>query len=1018
MRPHKAFELLAEDSLFAVLPDEIVPRIKRAATVRAVSRGASVSRQGEPAAKLIIPVDGGLRLITRDGQRTVTAQLRAHRALNLGAVLAGAPWAYSAVADTNQHVLEIDAALFRDALATTPTFLRYLQRITGHTALREAANALRRGGLTPRSIQRLFLALEERELAASEYAFEHEPAWVLVDRGALVILHDADGDSVERTMLAPGEFYGGVAALKNACAFRLRAGSPTTVFAIAAPQLRELCDADADLARVLRLEHPGVQRRLRRSFVETGQALTQVIDRSTLLAQGQQQPVAPLGQPWLLTLDRAREVDGYQCTSVEESPAAALASLLRFHERPVTYASVRRTLARRSPPSFLDLAQIAERHGLMTHAAKVERPEQLRDLRAPFLLVIGARCVVVHEVGRRTIRIFDPLSGPRELPLSALRQDFTGQTLVCRDVRPVLDELGGGGKLTSYLALFDDVRGALIAAAIASLVVLGLSVVAPRLNALVIDQVLAYQDVGLLGVVAIGLVLIHISTFVLSGFRGLCVGYLGGLMEYRLSALTLRHTLGVSFDAHGESRVGSSLSRLAELAQVRRALSTDIIEIALQLAQGALFAFLVFYYSIKLGLILVVAVPVGTLIVRLGGRLYRKRYLELFDARTRMQAQTTEQIEQVATIKSLGGNQAAQRRWENALVSTVSVERDISRVQVGVQAALTMVGETVRIGGMYIGITLALRGELSPGLMLAVTQYMSGALEPLVGLASKLDELQQARISLRKLEELYRHPIEDDETIAMGGDAAFEGAIRARNVGFTYADGTEVLHDISLDIKPGQTVAIVGRSGSGKTTLAKLLHGAMRPTSGELFFDDQDSALVSLPVIRRNVGIVLQESMLFSGTIAANIAYGDDRPDELRVREAARLAAAHEFITALPRGYDTYLAEGGLGLSGGQRQRVCIARALYRAPRILIFDEATSSLDAESERAILANMRDILRGRTGLVIAHRINTVQYADRILVIDRGRLVEDGTHTELLARRGVYYSLFGQHAGALAG
>jgi ATP-binding cassette subfamily B protein len=339
------------------------------------------------------------------------------------------------------------------------------------------------------------------------------------------------------------------------------------------------------------------------------------------------------------------------------------------------------------------------------------------------------------------------------------------------------------------------------------------------------------------------------------------------------------------------------------------------------------------------------------------------------------------------------------------------VEKRVLTGQLVVSSLLSIIQQSVTIFGMYVAIRLVLSGELSPGGMIAVTQYTGGALGPLVSFATKLDEFQQVGVSLRRVDELFHHAVEDDETTAVRSDVLFEGAIRARNISFSYPDGPPILRDISFDIFPGQTVAVVGRSGSGKTTLAKLLHGAFRPTSGELRFDEHDASTLSLPTIRRNVGMLLQEGQLFAGTIMDNIAYADDRPDDVRVGEVARLAAAHDFIMAFPMKYETYLAEGGLGLSGGQRQRICLARTLYGRPQILIMDEATSALDAESERAILSNMRDILRGRTALVIAHRLNTIKHADRILVIDQGELVEDGTHDELVAKRGLYFTLFNQ-------
>jgi ABC-type bacteriocin/lantibiotic exporter with double-glycine peptidase domain len=677
---------------------------------------------------------------------------------------------------------------------------------------------------------------------------------------------------------------------------------------------------------------------------------------------------------------------------------------------------------------LLDLAQIAERQGMMTHSAKLATPAELRRLSAPFLLLVGHEWVVVHQVERRAIRVFSPLGGLRVIALRQLRTVWSGATLMFQDVRPFLHDLmpeaetsdktdnkepapkqTTQGKRSAYFKLFRDVRGALLAAIIVASGVLALSVLAPLLNGLVVDQVLVYGDVGLLGVVAVGLILIHLSTFALSGFRDLALAYLGGLIEHRLSSLALRHTLGIAPDAHGDDRVGVTLARLGELKAIRSSLSTDIVQILLQVAKGTVYLLLVLVYSWKLGLVLLAAFPTSYLVIRIGGKRYRARYVELFDENAKMQSQTTEQVEQVATIKALGGDLAAQKRWEKTLVGKVGVERRLVNIQVVMQACLGSVEETVKIAGMYLGVSLVLKLEMSPGTLLAVSQYAVGALVPLMGLSGKLEELAQLGVSLRKLDDLFKSPLEDDESAAVRSDVAFSGAISARDLAFAYGDGPPVIRGMSFDIKPGQTIAIVGRSGSGKTTLAKVLHGALRQSSGELIFDEQDSRSVSLPMIRRNVGIILQDSQLFAGTIHENIAYGDDRPEETRIRECARLAAAHEFISAFPNGYQTYLAEGGLGLSGGQRQRICIARALYRSPRILVMDEATSALDAESERAILANMRDILHGRTGIVIAHRLNTVKHADRILVIDEGQIVEDGTHDELVAKRGLYHSLF---------
>ena len=276
------------------------------------------------------------------------------------------------------------------------------------------------------------------------------------------------------------------------------------------------------------------------------------------------------------------------------------------------------------------------------------------------------------------------------------------------------------------------------------------------------------------------------------------------------------------------------------------------------------------------------------------------------------------------------------------------------------------------------------------------------------------DELQTARILIGRLDDVIdQEPEQGADRSALLPVESLAGEIELVDVGFRYggSQAPPILDGITLRVEPGQTIAIVGRSGSGKTTLVKLLAGLLEPTSGTIRYDGVDLSTVDYRTLRRHVGVVLQESYLFEGTIAENIALGEERPDADRVAWAARAASAHDFVDRLPLGYETRVGESGLRLSGGQQQRISIARALYHRPPILLFDEATSALDSESERAVKESMDELFEGRTSFVIAHRLSTIRDADRILVLDRGRLVEDGTHDELLARQGLYYYLASQ-------
>jgi ATP-binding cassette subfamily B protein len=295
---------------------------------------------------------------------------------------------------------------------------------------------------------------------------------------------------------------------------------------------------------------------------------------------------------------------------------------------------------------------------------------------------------------------------------------------------------------------------------------------------------------------------------------------------------------------------------------------------------------------------------------------------------------------------------------------------------------------------------------------MAFNALMGSVLAPLMGLVGLWSRFNDAAVAMERLGDvLDLDPEQKPEDLAnrvalpdLRGEIKFDG------VYFRYGGGETpyVLENINLDIKPGELVAIVGRSGSGKTTLAKLLVGFYTPTDGKLMVDGYDINVIDKEYYRAQVGYVMQTNLLFSGTIAENIASGDDAPDRRRIEEVARRADAHGFISKLPMGYEQVVGERGTGLSGGQIQRLCIARALYHDPRLLVFDEATSALDTQSESNIIAAMNDILQGRTAVIIAHRLSTIMRADKILVLYEGKVVEQGKHDELVARRGMYYEL----------
>jgi subfamily B ATP-binding cassette protein HlyB/CyaB len=367
------------------------------------------------------------------------------------------------------------------------------------------------------------------------------------------------------------------------------------------------------------------------------------------------------------------------------------------------------------------------------------------------------------------------------------------------------------------------------------------------------------------------------------------------------------------------------------------------------------------------------------------------------------------------TVKAMAVEPQFTRNWDNQLAAYVASAFRSNTVAAFAREGVNLIGKLVTVITLWMGARLVMQGELSLGQLIAFNMLAGRVAQPIMRLAQLWTDFQQVGISMQRLGDILNTPMEAGQASRMNLPA-ISGRVEFERVSFRYRpDGAEILKDVSLVVEPGQIIGIVGRSGSGKSTLTKLLQRLYSPERGRVMVDGVDLALADPIWLRRQVGVVLQENMLFNRSVRDNIALSDPGIFLERVIAAAKLAGAHEFIMELANGYDTLVGEHGASLSGGQRQRIAIARALITNPRILIFDEATSALDYESERIIQDNMREICKGRTVFIIAHRLSAVRHANRILVIERGQLVESGTHDELLQHQaGIYTRLYNLQQG----
>jgi subfamily B ATP-binding cassette protein HlyB/CyaB len=520
------------------------------------------------------------------------------------------------------------------------------------------------------------------------------------------------------------------------------------------------------------------------------------------------------------------------------------------------------------------------------------------------------------------------------------------------------------------------------------------------------DKVLVHRALSTLDVIAIGLLVVTVYEVVLSGLRSYVFAHTTSRIDVELGARLFRHLMNLPLAYFQARRVGDSVARVRELENIRAFLTGSSITVVLDVLFSVVFIGVMFFYSFWLTLVVLASLPLYFLLSLIITPLLRARLNEKFDRGAENQAFLVEAIAGIDTLKSAAVEPQMQRRWENQIAAYVAASFSSTTMSTLANEGVNLIGKLVTVLTLWLGARLVIEGQMTVGQLIAFNMLAARVAQPIMRLAQLWTDFQQTGISIQRLGDILNAPTELSG--AKSSLPPIAGHIRFEHVHFRYRpDGPEVLSDINLEIAPGEVIGVVGRSGSGKSTLTKLVQRLYVPERGRVLIDGLDLALADASSLRRQIGVVLQDNVLFNRSVRDNIALADPGAPMERVIAAAKLAGAHEFILELPEAYDTEVGEHGSTLSGGQRQRIAIARALMSEPRILIFDEATSALDYQSEQVIQNNMRAICQGRTVIIIAHRLSAVRQASRIVVLDHGRIVEAGTHAELLRHEAGHYA-----------
>ncbi|WP_395068715.1 peptidase domain-containing ABC transporter [Paraburkholderia silvatlantica] len=1007
-------DFLASVEPLSLFSREELDRLAAQVQTHSYAFGDTLCKRGEPAAGLYVIRSGSVRLIAEERGKEMSLGVRKEREVFGEIAMLRDYWHEVSVrASAKTEVLCIPRAALDPLLAANPAAQSF---VTSYVAISSAGGFVTRlfdlrGKLSRAELEEYVSSVGVKRVSAGKEII-HQGAGgdmrlYVVRQGEVSIAREEDGSVYQIAKLGAGEIFG-----ERACL--LRQDQPATVTALTDvrllvipektvhfmlernPKLREVLEERVRFnERELQRQKKLAERRSRPVAVDSGADATfseRVIKRFVLVEQ-------------------AEEMD---------CGAACLAMICRHYGIPMTLGKLRDLANVTTQGATLDsLARTGEALGFTTRGVQCTY-EALQGFELPFIAHWeGYHYIVVYGVSKQWVRVADPALGFRKLSVEAFERGWSGTCLLFTAGETTGAQAATRSPWVRFIGYLLPYRKILAYLFLATFVIQLLGVVPPLIIQNILDSVIVHQNVSLLHLLIVGLIISHVFTQLMTTIRAHLANFMVRSLDFAMMSQFFKHTMSLPFSFFARRKTGDIFARFQENQTIRAFLTESTVTTALNLLMIFIYFTIMFLYNVKLTLLLIAfVIPVMALTALATPRI--KRYArEVFAVSTDARSMLMETLGGIETVKGMGIERAVRLKWERKYAKSLEVQyrAQAFNILVGLGSQLLNAATTIVI--LWAGATLVLDQELSIGQLIAFNAFMGSVLAPLMGLVGLWSLMNDAAVAMERLGDVL--DIEPEQKPAGLGSRVLlpdlQGDIEFDGVYFRYG-GNEtpyVLENISFSVGRGQMVAIVGRSGSGKTTLAKLLVGFYAPTEGKINVDGYDMGAIDHAYFRAQVGYVMQTNLVFSGTIAENIACGDATPDWRRMEEVARMADAHAFISKMPLGYEQVVGERGMGLSGGQIQRLCIARALYHDPRLLVFDEATSSLDTQSESNILSNMHDILQGRTALIIAHRLSTIMRADKILVLYEGAIVEQGRHEELVERKGMYYQLVQKQLGA---
>lgn len=663
-----------------------------------------------------------------------------------------------------------------------------------------------------------------------------------------------------------------------------------------------------------------------------------------------------------------------------------------------------------SEPSIYELAKIAKDNDFKVKIKKLNL-KNLHLYKAPFIFLkkdLTYFVVLKLDFNNQQALIFDGGKEAKQISYEELYNLSSDKILIL--AHKLLNDSVKFGFSWFYKRML-SYKGIVLQILLASFVMQLFGLVTPLFTQVVLDKVLLHHSISTLNVIAFAFFSVIVFESLLSLSRNYIFTHTTTKIDAKLGSELFTHLLLLPMVYFENRKVGNIAARIRELDNIRDFIANKSVSVILDLLFSIVFILMMLLYSVKLTFVSLAFVICIALIYFFITPILRARLEDKFQMGAASNSYLVESITGMQTIKSLAIEGSMKKYWEDYLAKYLKSSFNLSNLSNIASTFANSLQKLMTLAILYFGVGLVIDGSLSVGQLIAFQMFANQFSAPIMRLVSLWNELQQAILSVDRLGDILNTPQEQTTNKPISLNQV-SGNIKFDNVSFKYSPNSNyVLNNLSFNLQANKSIGIVGRSGSGKSTITKLIERLYIPNEGSIYIDGIDLRHLNPYVLRSNLGVVLQENYLFSGSIKENISLSKPSASMQEIINVCKIAGAHDFISELSAGYDTLVGERGSALSGGQRQRIAIARALLHNPRVLIFDEATSALDYESEKIITSNLSLIKQNKTFIIIAHRLSTVKDCDEILVLDKGNLVECGNHTKLMELNGYYAHLYKQ-------